>query len=97
MKFKAFIKNICQSTYRRQYQLKSTKNFQVRTVKDSWYQLNNNTFKRKQTKQGIEEKETMLIVGQVSSPEEAKEVEFIAKSFIVANRIRALALQLREV
>ena len=39
----------------------------------------------------------MMIVGQVSSPEEATEVEFIAKSFVVANRARALALQLREV
>ena len=33
----------------------------------------------------------MLIVGQVSSPEEAKEIEFIAKSFVVANRIKAIA------
>jgi hypothetical protein len=39
----------------------------------------------------------MMIVGQVSSPEEATEVEFIAKSFVVANRARILALQLREV
>jgi len=39
----------------------------------------------------------MMIVGQVSSPEEANEVEFIAKSFVVGNRARALALQLREV
>ena len=39
----------------------------------------------------------MMIVGQVSSPEEASEVEFIAKSFVVANRARVLALQLREV
>ena len=38
-----------------------------------------------------------MIVGQVSNAEEAKEVEFIAKSFVVANRIRAIALQLREV
>jgi hypothetical protein len=37
----------------------------------------------------------MMIVGQVSSPEEAKEVEFIAKSFVVANRIKALAQNLR--
>ena len=33
----------------------------------------------------------MMIVGQVSSPEEASEVEFIAKSFVVANRVKALA------
>lgn len=39
----------------------------------------------------------MMIVGQVSSPEEATEVEFIAKSFVVANRARALASQLHEV
>jgi hypothetical protein len=39
----------------------------------------------------------MMIVGQVSGPEEATEVEFIAKSFVVANRARALALRLREV
>jgi hypothetical protein len=38
----------------------------------------------------------MMIVGQVSSPEEATEVEFIAKSFVVGNRARALALRLRE-
>jgi len=38
----------------------------------------------------------MMIVGQVSSPEEAKEIEFITKSFVVANRARALALRLRE-
>jgi hypothetical protein len=39
----------------------------------------------------------MMIVGQVSSPEEATDVEFIVKSFVVANRARALALRLREV
>jgi len=39
----------------------------------------------------------MMIVGQVSSPEEAAEVEFIVRSFVVANRARALALQKREV
>lgn len=38
----------------------------------------------------------MMIVGQVSTPEEAKEIEFITKSFVVGNRARALALQLRE-
>jgi len=32
----------------------------------------------------------MLIVGQVSSPEEAAEIEFIAKSFVVAHRVKAL-------
>jgi hypothetical protein len=39
----------------------------------------------------------MIIVGQVSSREEANEVEFIARSFIVGNRARALALQTQEV
>jgi hypothetical protein len=38
----------------------------------------------------------MMIVGQVSTPEEAKEIEFITKSFVVANRARVLALRLRE-
>lgn len=33
----------------------------------------------------------MMIVGQVSTPEEATEIEFIAKSFVVANRAKALA------
>jgi hypothetical protein len=33
----------------------------------------------------------MFIVGQVSSPEEAAEIEFIAKSFVVAHRVKTLA------
>jgi len=37
----------------------------------------------------------MMIVGQVSSPEEAIEIEFIVKSFVVANRIKTLAQNLR--
>jgi hypothetical protein len=37
----------------------------------------------------------MMIVGQVSSPEEATEVEFIAKSFVVANRVKMLAHSLK--
>lgn len=32
----------------------------------------------------------MLIVGQVSTKEEAKEIEFIAKMFVVGNRARKL-------
>jgi len=32
----------------------------------------------------------MFIVGQVSAPEEATEIEFIAKSFVVAHRIKTL-------
>ncbi|MCX6664548.1 MAG: hypothetical protein NT038_00585 [Euryarchaeota archaeon] len=38
----------------------------------------------------------MMIVGQISTPEEAKEMEFIAKSLVVGNRIRALALQIKN-
>jgi hypothetical protein len=38
----------------------------------------------------------MMIVGQVSSPEEASEIEFIVKSFVVGNRARVLALQQHE-
>jgi hypothetical protein len=38
----------------------------------------------------------MMIVGHVSTPEEAKEIELITKSFVVANRVHALALRLKE-
>jgi hypothetical protein len=38
----------------------------------------------------------MKIVGQVSSAEEAKEIETITKSFVVGNRARALALMIKE-
>jgi hypothetical protein len=38
----------------------------------------------------------MMIVGQVSSAEEAKEIEAITKSFVVGNRARALALRIKE-
>ena len=38
----------------------------------------------------------MMIVGNVSSAEEAQDVEFIAKSFVVANRAKALAQQIKE-
>ena len=33
----------------------------------------------------------MKIVGQISSPEEAKEMEFIVKNIVVGNRARLLA------
>jgi len=33
----------------------------------------------------------MMIVGQVSTPEEAKEMEFVAKILVVGNRARVLA------
>lgn len=37
----------------------------------------------------------MMIVGQVSNEAEAAEVEFIAKSFVVANRAKQLALSIK--
>ena len=33
----------------------------------------------------------MMIVGQISTPEEAKEIVFITKSFVTGNRARVLA------
>ncbi len=39
----------------------------------------------------------MMIVGQVSSTEEAKEIEAITKSFVVGNRARALAMKTKKV
>ena len=33
----------------------------------------------------------MMIVGQISTLEEAKEIEFIAKSLVTGNRARVLA------
>jgi len=38
----------------------------------------------------------MMIVGQISTPEEAKEMELVAKVLVVGNRARALALKLRK-
>ena len=38
----------------------------------------------------------MMIVGQVSSQKEAKEIEFITKSFIVGSRARVLALKVKK-
>ena len=38
----------------------------------------------------------IMIVGQVSSPQEAKEIEFITKSLVVGNRVRKLAHALKE-
>ena len=38
----------------------------------------------------------MMIVGQISSPEEAKEMEFIAKMFVVGNRARVLAEKVKK-
>ena len=39
----------------------------------------------------------MKIVGQVSSPEEAEEMEFIVKMFVVGNRARVLSEQVKKV
>ena len=36
----------------------------------------------------------MMIVGQVSSPDEAEEIESITKLFVVGNRARVLAQQI---
>ena len=38
----------------------------------------------------------MMIVGQISSPTEAKEMEFVAKCLVVANRARVLAGQIKN-
>jgi hypothetical protein len=38
----------------------------------------------------------MKIVGQVTSKNEAKEIEFITKSFVVGNRARYLASKLNR-
>ena len=40
--------------------------------------------------------EKMMIVGQISTPEEAKEIEFIAKSLVIGQLARTLALKIRE-
>ena len=37
----------------------------------------------------------MMIVGQISSPEEAKEMEFIVKMLVVGNRARVLAERIK--
>ncbi|MEA3457790.1 MAG: hypothetical protein U9R21_03840 [Candidatus Thermoplasmatota archaeon] len=38
----------------------------------------------------------MMIVGQVSNPKEAEEIEFITESFVVGIRARTLALKARR-
>ena len=38
----------------------------------------------------------LMIVGQVSTPQEAKDIEFITKSLVVGNRVRILAHTLKE-
>ena len=44
----------------------------------------------------IEERLNMKIVGQISSPEEAKEMEFIVKALVVGNRARILAEKIKR-
>lgn len=39
----------------------------------------------------------MMIVGQVASAEEAAEIEFIAKSFVIANRAKQLAQTIKTI
>jgi hypothetical protein len=38
----------------------------------------------------------MMIVGQVSSAEEANEIELITRNFIVANRMKELAHTIKQ-
>jgi len=38
----------------------------------------------------------VMIVGQISSPGEANEIEYITKNFVVANRIKELARTLKH-
>ena len=38
----------------------------------------------------------MKIVGQISSADEAEEIEFITKSFVIGNRARDLASRLKN-
>ncbi len=38
----------------------------------------------------------MMIVGQISTPEEAKEIELAAKIFVVGNRARTLAAKIKK-
>jgi hypothetical protein len=38
----------------------------------------------------------LMIVGQISSPGEANEIEVITKNFVVANRIKELARTLKH-
>jgi Flp pilus assembly secretin CpaC len=40
--------------------------------------------------------QNMMIVGQVSTPEEAEEIERIAKSFVIGNRVRNLAQNIKQ-
>lgn len=39
----------------------------------------------------------MLIVGQVSSPQEAREITFMAKCFVVGQRARLLGRKSRKI
>jgi hypothetical protein len=39
----------------------------------------------------------MLLVGQISTPEQAREIEFITKLFVVGNRAKELAHKIKDV
>ncbi len=43
-----------------------------------------------------EQKPMLMIVGQISSPEEANEIESITKNFVVGNRAKELARTIRQ-
>ena len=38
----------------------------------------------------------MIVVGQITTTEEAREIEYICKLSIVANRARSLAVKIQE-
>ena len=39
----------------------------------------------------------MKIVGQISTEEEAEEIEFITKSFVIRNRAKVLASRIKRI
>ena len=48
-------------------------------------------------KVGLEDLSKMMkIVGQISSEDEAKEIEFITKSFVIGNRAKVLASRIKK-
>ena len=46
--------------------------------------------------QKIWEEKNMMVVGQVTTREEAEEIAYIRKIFVVGNRVRSLATKTRE-
>lgn len=61
--------------------------------KDAWYWLYNKSLLEEKSKSILI---IMLIVGQVSSQEEANEITFIAKLVVVGQRARFLASQQKK-